>query len=243
MQENDTFLNYGFLSHEAEAARASTHADNLHFFQNMRQLSKLALDNLDGGSVCLNRAYWAGLGLWARTIEAAQGATILFDRGMPSSALPVVRTGLECLFYACALWRNPGRIGAFESNFEAERDVQIRAMLETGKNELSPTHLADLAVLRDDSGGGVKWSAFDAAKESGLLMMYQTHYRGLSFAGAHASMRSLDDYIRLEDGEGPQIAFHPRFNHQGPLLGTVIQCLTIGIERHREVLATLPASS
>lgn len=237
MQAPDDFRNFGYLSSEANALRASA---NQHFeqdFQAVRNLVKEALDAISTTPLSRSLQHWVGLGFWIRAVEATQGAIILLDHGMGSTAAAALRTGLECLFYACAVWRNPERVAALQSAHEKETGVQINEMLKTGQGHLPKEHTQTLLQLQKEQRDGQKWSAFDAAKEADLVVFYNTAYRGLGLAGAHATLASLEDYLGAPESETPGVFVGPHFSKHQIIFSGAGMCLCIGIEHYRDFAA------
>ncbi len=77
-------------------------------------------------------------------------------------------------------------------------------------------------------------TAWEAASAADLSFDYQTVYRGFGIAGAHASLRSLDDFFNERPDGSFNLGFEPSSQRTAWLLGLVASGLTCGIERHRE---------
>jgi hypothetical protein len=154
------------------------------------------------------------------------------------AAIPfaALRTAYECLFYACALWRKPTLAAKFEALHHQERIKQARAMLNAGAEaRVSPDRLSvlrDVAAEKPPFEVGI--SAWEAAGAADLIFEYENVYRGCGLAGAHASVRSLDDFYQEQDDGSMNLRLEPDVKRIPWLLGLVDTCLQCGIERRRE---------
>lgn len=161
---------------------------------------------------------------------------MLIERGLPSAPFSVLRTAYECLFVACALWREPSLTAKLQAGHDAERVKQAKAMIAAGAaTRVLPARLPDLqAVAAEIAPASTGLSAWEAAGAAKLTCEYETIYRGFGIAGAHASLRSLDDYFDEQPDGSLNLAFEPSAERAEWLLGLVATCLTCGINRHRE---------
>lgn len=206
-------------------------------FAKTEALSAEAIADLNAVAGNASQAYLVGLGFWLRSIESCQGAVLLIERGLPTAPFPVLRTAYECLFVACALWREPGLTAKLQAGHDTERVKQAKAMIAAGAASLVlPERLPDLqAVAAETAPGSTGLSVWEAAGAAKLAYEYETIYRGFGIAGAHASLRSLDDYFDEQADGSFNLGFEPSSQRTEWLLGLVATCLTCGINRLREL--------
>lgn len=230
-----SFDELGFLSEEVDATRQVIRSQFPAEFAQVEAAVRLSLAELAAVQGGASPGYLVAMGYWLRCIESCQGAVLLIERGLPGAPFPVMRTAFECVFYACAVWRKPELIDKLQASHHAERVKQAKGMLVAGAAyRVSPQGLADLQAIAAESTNGAGVSAWEAAGAADLVFEYQTAYRGFGIAGAHASARSLDDYVeQLEDGSF-SLGFEPRCDRTAWLLGLVVTCLSCGAARHRE---------
>lgn len=227
MQYPDDFAHYSFLSKETEALHARDHVEFSAYFQEVRELVRVALAEIFAVPKRARKGAVAGLVLWIRSVEAAQAATILIDRGMPGPAMASARLAWECLFYAGSLWEDPGREDKLDQVHENHRLTQAAAIVEKSGNKLLSEQVEELQVLlmgpHENKRGG--WKVEDAAREAGFQTQFDIHFRGLSGAGSHATSRSLDRHMDRSTGE-LFINAQPDFREVRLVLMTVAHCLT-----------------
>lgn len=230
----DDFRNFGFLSAEADKSRVSQRNDFSEQTHQYQQLQRKVMDTLDVLSVTAlgqeDEYWWAAIGLWIRAIEACQGTIRLADLGMAPSAISVLRTAYECVFYAAALWRKPERLNDWKEWTEKERHTQVKEVLKEGRKQFSAQQIKDLEYLLSSAVDGKKWSAYDAANDAGLKMVYQSAYRGLGLTGAHATAVSVGCYFEKDENGKVKATIRPDFSQFGFIFIAVRQCLEIAIE-------------
>ncbi len=236
-----TFAKLGFLSNDVEHARLALLAQHPAEVAQIEMLTEQAMGELQQVKGAASQEYLIGVGYWLRCLESCQGAVLLIERGLPSAPFSILRTAFECLFFACALWRKPALATKLEAGHNAERIKQARAMIVAGAaSRVPPAGLAELqAVAAETLGSGTGLSAYEAAAAADLTFDYQTAYRGLGLAGAHASLRSLDDYFAEQPDGSFNLGFEPSSERAAWLIGLVATCLRGGIERHREARSCL----
>ncbi len=234
-----TFEAIGYLSPEIETFRngaRTAHSAEFEMVEGTVQVALADLHAMEGGGT---EAYVVGLGYWLRCVESCQGAILLSERGMSVTAFSALRIAYESLFYACALWRQPALTERVETLHHLERIKQARGMMRAGAAQRVPTEklllLKGVAEEMPPSESGL--SAWEAAEAAGLLYEYEDTYRGCSLAGAHASIRSLDDfYVEAPDG-GFSMCLEPNDKRLVWQLSLVNDCLQHGIERRRDAHA------
>ena len=238
-----TFSEYGFLSDEsAEAMRTDIRAVAAEEFERVRQLVRTAMSDLaECDASPSSAAGAAAFGYWVRTLEACQGTFLLAERGMETSALALLRTAYECLFFACALWRNPEAVSRLEAEHHVQRLRQARQMRATGEGRLTEDRMLELdAILTEQSPSG-GYSAWDAASDAGLIFEYESCYRGLGLVGAHASLRSLDATFQWNEDGSLDFEIGPASDRVAWIVGLVRGCLGFGILRFREAFPPVDA--
>jgi hypothetical protein len=236
-----TFKELGYLSPDIDAFREGARAAYGVEFGTLESSVQVALTELRSINVTASEAYLVGLGYWLRCIESCSGAVLLAERGMAAIPFAALRTAYECLFYACALWRKPTLAVKFEDLHHQERIKQARAMVNAGAEARVPPDrlsvLKDVAAETPPLEAGI--SAWEAACAADLIFEYENVYRGCGLAGAHASIRSLDDFYQ-EQGDGSmKLLLEPDAKRIPWLLGLVDTCLQCGIARRREAHASL----
>lgn len=230
----DNFQNFGFLSAEADKWRVSQQNDFSEQSRQYQQLQRQVMETLDVFSVTAldseDEYWWAAIGLWIRAIEACQGAIRLADLGMAPSAISVLRTAYECVFYAAALWRKPERLNDWKEWTEKERHTQVKEVLKEGRKRFSEQQIKNLEHLLSLTVDGKKWSVYNAAHDAGLELVYQSAYRGLGLTGAHATAVSVGCYFENDENGKTKSAIGPDFSQFGFIFTGVKQCLEIAIQ-------------
>jgi hypothetical protein len=238
---SDSFEELGYLSRDTDAFREGVRAAYGAEFAKLESTVRVALKELRSINVTGSEAYVVGLGYWLRCIESCSGAALLAERGMAAIPFAALRTAYECLFYACALWRKPTLAGKFEALHHQERIKQARAMLSAGAEaRLAPDRLSVLKAVAAEappSDAGV--SAWEAAGAADLIYEYEHVYRGCGLAGAHASIRSLDDFYRERDDGSMNLLLEPDAKRIPWLLDLTDTCLQCGIQRRRQAHTSL----
>ena len=231
-----TFAALGFLSTAVEQERRALRQRHSTEFAQVEALTEQAMADLRAVSGASSQEHLLGVGYWLRCLEGCQGAVLLIERGLPSAPFPVLRTAFECLFFACSLWQKPGLVAKLEASHHSERIKQARTMIAAGAaSGMSPDRLAELhAIAVETHPSSTGLTAFEAAAAADLVLFYETAYRGLGIAGAHASLRSLDDYIIPRADGSFELRLEPSSKRTAWLLGLVATCLRIGIERQRK---------
>lgn len=170
------------------------------------------------------------VGLWLRSIESCKATLVLMDLRMFGAAMATMRTALECLFYAGALWKSP-ELHELWVNWQ---------VVETGKQASALKASSDYTLLTEDNRrtvdawiaaekGPDKLDAYRAAKHADLEWLYTLGYRGCSSGGAHATPLSLQTHLEKLEGV---VVFNimPDLTGVTLLLQTVQQCLVSGAD-------------
>lgn len=234
----------GYLSSDVEGERRILRERYHAEFASVETLTERAITQLKEVGGNASQEYLLGLGFWMRCLESSHGAVLLLERGLPSAPFPVLRTAYECLFVACALWRKPALAAKLQAGHDAERVRQAKEMISAGAAHRVPA--AGLAELQQIAAETVPastgLSAWEAAGAADLTFEYQTAWRGFGLAGAHASLRSLDDYFVEQPDGSFDLPFQPNSQRAAWLLSLVSTCLTCGIDRHAQVRASMSAT-
>ena len=231
-----SFEQIGYLSKELDAYRDGARSVHKEAFENVGARLKVAVDDLRALVGVTGQPYQLGLGYWLRCIESCQASVLLTERGMAAMPFATVRTAYECLFYACAIWRKPELLEKYEAHHHHERIRQANGMLNEGDpTHFTPVRLALLKSVADERKPTIAAiSVWEAAGAADFKYEYEAVYRGCSLAGAHASVRSLDDFFGdLPDGS-LVLRLEPDVKNLEWLLGMVSNCLEGGIQRQRE---------
>jgi hypothetical protein len=235
-----SFASLGFFAPELERIR---HTERLRLsaeFAKVEQSVVMALDEIRQPLVDVSGSYFIGSAFWLRCIESCQATVMLAERGLPTTPYATLRTAFECLFAASALWRDPSVADRMEAWHHKERIKQAKGMIAAGAQTRVPSdRLAELKDIASETTPDSDWSHQAAADVAGLRFEYETAYRGLGLAGAHATPRSLDDYYVDHFGAAPILQFQPDTKRLEWLLSLVDTCLACGIERRREAQTNL----
>lgn len=235
-----SFEALAFLSPDMDNVRNVERARFAAEFDDVEQAASVAISELRQVGCEAQPSYLIGVTFWLRCIESCQGAVLLAERGMATSSCALLRTAWECLFAACAVWRQSACIDQLDRSHQNERVKQAKAMLEAGaETKVSPAELTELKKIAAETRLDHGWSHQRAAEIAGLDFEYAMIWRGLGMAGAHATPRSLDDYhVELADGTF-DLQLQPNFDRLVWLLSLAKTCLVIGIARRQEVWTEL----
>lgn len=230
------FIEVGYLSKELDAFRDGAREVHRGTLDRLEEILRLALSELRSVEGAMGAPYQVGLGFWLRSIEACNAAALLTERGMAAMPFAAVRTAFECLFFACAIWRKPALLKKLETYHHSERIKQAKAMVRAGdESRFPPGRFAILReVAEEDAPKDAGISAWEAASAADLVFEYETVYRGCGIAGAHASVRSLDDFYSEQPDGSLALRLQPDIKNFEWLMSMVITCLEGGIQRRRE---------
>jgi len=235
-----SFETIGFLSPESEEFRASVRSQFSVQFGEVESASEIAIAELSAISGDAPPSYIVGVLFWLRSIESCQGTVLLAERGLATSPFSVLRTALECLFAACAVWRKPEVADKIEAWHHEERVKQAKQVLTVGaEGRVTPDGFAKLKAVAAEAAPPSGWSHWEAASAADLEFEYAMMYRGLGIGGAHATARSLDDFHATQSDGSFDLHVRPTPDRLAWLLGLVANCLKLGIARHREVASAL----
>jgi hypothetical protein len=126
-----------------------------------------------------------------------------------------------------------------EDGHHIERIKQAKQMLTAGAaTRVHASRLGELESIAAETAPATSGpSVWEAAGAADLLFEYETAYRGLGIAGAHASLRSLDSFVPDAPDGSVSLSFNLETSARRVswLLGLIATCLSCGIERLRDV--------
>lgn len=179
-------------------------------------------------------SYWVAVALWMRSIECSQAALLIADLGLAMPARAVVRSGVECLLAASAIWRNGANYERFvQADHKARRSLfyrllttpEVHALLTADQINLFEQELANVP------NGNRKWSVEDMAIAAGRPDLYAGLYAPLCLSGTHANVSGVMS-IFVEDEHGDlHLRFGARAAEDGiPSYIAANQCLSEGLQ-------------
>ncbi|HEP6430596.1 TPA: hypothetical protein VDB83_004919 [Burkholderia cenocepacia] len=169
---------------------------------------------------------------WMRCIRACQGGILLAERGMIPDALTLARSAVESLFHAVAVMDKPELLERLVEHDMLERIKQARGIMSVASiiHHVSPDERAGLEALMAAAAEKPRqWGAYDAAREAGLLELYETMFRGFSRSSAHSTLAALDH--EFDQSSVGDLDFGPNYAYLGWTLEMLGICLRVGIER------------
>lgn len=230
---DEPFFAYGYLSDDTKGDHSAAPAE----FDAVRALVREAISDLRTSGAAPEHAAIA-IAYWLRTLEACQGAWLLLERGMESSAAALLRTAYECLFHSLALLNKPEASRAMEAEHHKQRLKTASEARKWGADQRPADHLERLdritSAEEEQAEGG--YTAFDAAKDAGLLLEYQERWRILGMIGAHATARSLDSVVTPQPDGTWMFELGPGHARVPYLMALTRECLTLGLPKIRAVL-------
>lgn len=235
----DSFRSCGFFSSDMDELILECRDRLKEQKHELASMVGAALDDVLGNQTRNDLAYLVGLLYWFRAIEACQAAVVLAEHGMPTAPASTLRIAFECLFYACAIWRDDSVLPLLEGSHDKERIKQASQMLQAGaESQFRAEQLETLREVASERLDPPTFSVWEAARRAGFTLDYETAYRGLGMMGAHATLRSLDSYFQ-EDADGSvHPTFKPDYTKAKWVLDLAKSCLRGGLHRHREALTT-----
>lgn len=233
---SDTYKDHGFLSTEADQLRLSRKQVSNTLLERVKEAVRSShADVLILSDTPLDPSEWSALTFWLRSLEACQGAALLADYGMSGSAVATLRTGLECLFMAAAIWCDPTTKTLLQNTTHQELHKYVKGHLRSYANDEIPAEIRQLMAPFEEKPSGPTLSVFDAAKRAGMREAYESVYRGLSNLGAHATERSRYQFAPKDLGNGRHlIVSGPSFEGADHIFTGVDETLRIGRDRMRD---------
>jgi hypothetical protein len=235
-----SFAEFGFLSDEIESYRINTRAMHKDKFDEIEQLYLRAVTTLEGLTLPAEQSHVAAATMWLKCLASCQATVLLAERGVGDTGFSTMRTALEALLVACALWRNPALAKKFIDSHIFEIKKQANGIIKT--DNTTPPNSCDLLNLNEIikvEGNGSRFCYRETAELAGLTLLYENSYRTYALAGAHATPRSAENYlIELQKDE---FIFDRGLHDKNLnyLLSEVSKCISIGINRFEESLGKI----
>ncbi|UUW74209.1 DUF5677 domain-containing protein [Pseudomonas oryzihabitans] len=229
------FEDLGFFSDEIDELREVAREEYKVEFAKAENLITTILSELGEVPESATLAYAVGAGFWMRAIEACQSSMLLAERGVTSTTFATLRLGFECLFNACAAWRDNSVLDRMEKSNIKERVKQAKAMLDNAQpGYFTKEQVEQLREVAEEDDKGNGWDHHSAAQIAGLDFLYHEAYRGCSLGGAHATATSLNFYHEIS-GNGSMGVFYTASIDKLPFfLGLVYLILETGRARRAE---------
>lgn len=225
----------GFLSPELDEQKRLARSQFEAQFNSCESWSEKAVGmlnqlRLDGRAP----AYLFAAGFWIRCVRSCQGGILLAEMGMVPDALTLARSAVESLFHAVALVRKTELVTRLVEQDQLERVKQANGMLAipTITAHLTPEGRQEIQAIIDAKPAKLRsFGVYDAAKEAGMLELYETMYRGFSRSGAHSTLAALNhEFVGEEDGSiTPN--FGPCYDEVPWVLEMLGECMRIGLSQ------------
>ncbi|ABO60210.1 DUF5677 domain-containing protein (plasmid) [Burkholderia vietnamiensis] len=229
----EDFSAKGFLSASLATQRALAREQFKDEFRECEQWSDRAMASLGAltpGDKQLSTVVAAAY--WMRCIRACQGGILLAERGMIPDALTLARSAVESLFHAVAVIDKPELLERLIEHDMLERIKQARGIMSVASimNHVAPDARVGIEALISAAAEKPRqWAAYDAAKEAGLVELYETMFRGFSRSAAHSTLTALDH--EFDQSSVGDLEFGPNYEHLSWTLEMLGICLRVGIER------------
>ncbi|WP_291586660.1 DUF5677 domain-containing protein [Comamonas sp. UBA7528] len=228
-----TFAKHSFLSEELMQMRYRNEENGQEIIDIARKLIRYSLNDLE----ILNKETfapkeWTAMSFFFRMLESSQASILLADMGMNGAATTTLRTGYECLFFACACWRKPEfkeklPDGTRNEMYKITNGLS-RFFNDSDFSEEIANKISKLNVKPLKSGP----TYYEAAQVADLEILFQGIYRSLSMLGAHATEHSLINY--KPSGENMTVNIGPSFENFEKIFEMSVLCIQTGRERLRE---------
>ncbi|MBA9846787.1 DUF5677 domain-containing protein [Ralstonia pickettii] len=225
----------GFLSSELDEQKRLARSHFAAQFQTCESWSERAVGmlnqlRLDGKAA----AFLFAAGFWIRCVRSCQGGILLAEMGMVPDALTLARSAVESLFHAVALVKKPELLPRLVEQDQLEQVKQANGMLAipTITAHLTPEGRQEIQAMIDAKPEKLRsFGAYDAAREAGLLELYETMYRGFSRSGAHSTLFALNhEFVEEADGSiTPN--FGPCYDEVPWVLEMLGECMKIGLSQ------------
>jgi len=235
----DAFRSTGFLSPYIEEAVPGYVSQNQTWFDHAELLNRVGLaayyrrDHTFVGLTSHDPVALA-VRMIFRALSAAQGAIILYKRGMIAEGDTLSRNIYETAFWLGFIRAEPDEavsaILADERKSQLDRANYYVERLRKGELDIDRETEADLhdriRELKDALGKVKSLSPKEVARRAGMFPMYDA-YKHLSASSAHNSLNSLHRYLlRNEDGSYDGLQVGPDLDGLSEALP--ILCVAIG---------------
>lgn len=228
------FKTHGFFSTEVHKLRRSVLASEQGRFEAF--ITAIEYAHLEYVSVTIpsTKPSWAAIAFWLRCLESAQGAVLLADMGMGGTAAAALRTSIECLFHACALWRNPELVVRLTRQHEIELRKAAKKIMDAPDGMIDDFNDELCRYLEPETDAERKQpglSVYAAAVAADMEKDYNIFFRSLSMLGSHATPRSLH---HLAPDATRTVMFGPNHEHWALLCGLAGETVRVARSRFRE---------
>lgn len=226
------FHECGFLSPDIEGWTASLRQEHSVWFDLVERINQMATSALWAMRVnTADRKQLFGSILYGRTIQTAQAAILIAQRGMPADARGLARNATESVIALAAVAHKDGETffaelasGHYKGRLSLMNSLianrESREVLgddaEERFAEVRAAAMAEVGEPRD-----IKWA--NIAARVGMDGIYDTIYRSFSNDGAHVSLDSMIRYIvTKDDNDGIEcLSFEPRSDDIESLLSAL----------------------
>lgn len=147
--------------------------------------------------------------LFVKALNSFQGSLLLLQRGMCTECEALSRTGLECAIELGAIAADSDHVNVLLKAHDQHRKVHAERMLAHSEAlGPLPDQIAD--ELRKNAAllSGSSRNLEQSARKAGLMVLYDSTYRGLSGHAAHATIGALQRLL-VEEGETVNIQMGP----------------------------------
>ena len=186
-----------------------------------------------------SQGWMAGNALWMRALKNCEATLFLTEQGMDSTAWANLRMAYECLFFSCALWKDPNNFSRLAANHRIELSKQAKGLLKPGVYpKLTEERTASLEKNAAAAKGLTEWKVWQAADEVDMEYFYQMVYRGSGMMGAHATVFSTNAHV-VAAGEGAHSLYYgPRFDDAAQIIYWVQELLVLGLNAFKKLYQT-----
>ncbi|PWK33471.1 DUF5677 domain-containing protein [Cupriavidus plantarum] len=162
--------------------------------------------------------------MWIRCVSACETTLLLAERGQPVEAASVLRSGVEHMFWGCALLQRP-EVHEWLRNNEREQKRKQGARMSRHKLVRQSVTEAQRRYLKEKaSEPEIQTKSVEQAAESaGMEVLFDAAYRGLSLMGVHAGLSSTA--FSVQHG---RLTHSPTDEQLHTLLTTLDMCLSEG---------------
>jgi len=225
----------GYLGEEAVTFKQVAREKHRVYFDLFEALNSFSQDkqllieanNQDGQQVL-------SLNIFIRILNGAQAVYILVGYGLAQEGQIILRSLLEGLIVLAKVISDPGFVSVYINEDELDRLKLMEAaakhdhpVFDELKKDIDPGKI--LALRKHLKAQGVRrLNLADLAKQVGLGPYYDSVYRLLS-PGVHFRVRSLEDYMGLDDeDEITKVEWGPQYQDIPIILGSAMDILVRG---------------
>jgi len=178
------------------------------------------------------------IAMWLKAVESCEATDVLGSRQMYGAAWANLRVAYECLFYACAILKNPENAEKLASHhiFQVAKLFKDQINDKSKANNQTVEQKAEIAHYEKYIKAHPNWPAADAAKAADMFEQYSDFFRTISQLGAHANISSLDQHLTATKDR--LMIRGGRSEDRDSQINMAILCLALGLERLEA--ATMP---